>query len=270
MNNILEVGGLTVRVKEKRQSRTLVENVMFSVRPGRCLGILGESGSGKSMTCKAITGLLDSSFQVSGQALFNGKKLIGMDAETLRRIRGREICMILQNPMNCFDPLHRMGKQMAEGFEAHTALPRAEVRQKCVATLENMRIRNPEEVLMKYPHQLSGGMLQRVMIGLALIMEPKLIIADEPTTAIDSITQYSIVEELKMIKSRNGAAMIFISHDLAVISQIADEVIVMRDAKICQSGSVQDVMLHPTDEYTRFLIQKKKAVMQKFYQVVSA
>lgn len=268
MSNILEVSGLCVHLKNKKQPQSLVKDVSFAVAPSQCLGILGESGSGKSMTCKAITGLLDRSFAISGKASFDGRDLIGLDAEALRQIRGQEICMILQNPMTCFDPLNRIGQQMAEGLAAHTALTKAEIRRKCIGALENMQIRGPKEVMMKYPHQLSGGMLQRVMIGLALVMEPRLIIADEPTTAIDSITQYSVVEELKRIKQTSAAAMIFISHDLGVVSQIADEVIVMHNAGICQRGSVQEVMLHPTDDYTRFLLQKKKAVMKRFYEVL--
>lgn len=268
MSVALEVNHLNVSFKNKKQLIPLVKDVSFSVEFGKCLGILGESGSGKSMTCKAITGLLGRDFDTSGEALFEGRNLMNLKGEALRQIRGQEICMVLQNPMTCFDPLTRIGKQMMEGMKAHGTASKGDSYQKCIQALADMKIRNPEDVMMKYPHQLSGGMLQRVMIGLVLIEKPKLIIADEPTTAIDSITQYSVIEEFKKIKAQQDAAMIFISHDLGVISQIADEVIVMHDAEICQRGEVHDVMQNATNEYTKFLLEKKKEVMKRFYQIM--
>jgi len=269
MSTVLTVNNLTVKVTEKKQMKTLVADMSFTVAAGQCLGILGESGSGKSMTCKAITGLLDRSFHSDGEAIFSGSNLIGMEPNVLRKIRGKDICMILQNPMTSFDPLCRIGAQMAEGMAAHTELSKVSIKERCFSILDRMQIRNPEEVLLKYPHQLSGGMLQRIMIGMALVMEPKLLIADEPTTALDSITQYSVVEEFKKIKENNRVGMIFISHDLGVLSQIADDVIVMHNAKIMQRGKTKAVMTNPGDEYTKFLLAKKKAVMQKFYQVLN-
>ncbi|MDR1655987.1 MAG: ABC transporter ATP-binding protein [Deltaproteobacteria bacterium] len=247
----------------------MVDNVSFSVDEGECLGILDESGSGKSMTCKAFLRLLDRSFEVDGTARFGEKELLSISGEEIRRLRGSQISMILQNPMACFDPLYRIGDQMAEGFFEHTSLGRGKIRTKCAETLELMRIQNHDDVLEKYPHQLSGGMLQRVMIGLALAMEPALIVADEPTTAIDSITQYEILQEFLRIKNECRTAMIFISHDLGVISQIADRVIVMHDAKITQSGTMLDVLNNPADAYTNFVIEKKMAVMNKFLQIMN-
>lgn len=268
MNSVLDVQHLSVRFCRDREKFTLVDDVSFSVAEGECLGILGESGSGKSMTCKAFMRLLDGSFEVEGRAKFNGQELLSLSSEEIRRLRGQRICMILQNPMVCFDPLYRIGEQMGEGFAEHTLLRRTEIAAKCLETLELMHIKNPEEVLEKYPHQLSGGMLQRVMIGLALSMEPALIVADEPTTAIDSITQYEILKEFMRIKCECRTAMIFISHDLGVISQVADHVIVMHQARITQSGQARDILNHPEDAYTRFLIDKKMVVMEKFRQVM--
>ena len=167
-----------------------------------CLGILGESGSGKSMTVKSVLGLLDKNFQVSGSAIFDGQDLLKETKEELRRLRGSRITMVLQNPMTCFDPLYRIGNQMAETFATHTSWNVQEIRSRCLEILDQMRIRNGEEVLEKYPHQLSGGMLQRIMIGIAMALQPELLIADEPTTAIDAITQYEILEEFIRIKSR--------------------------------------------------------------------
>lgn len=267
-SSILEIQNLSVHLRRERKKITLVNDVSFSVSAGECLGILGESGSGKSMTCKAFMRLLDGSFEVEGRARFDAKELLHLSGEEMRSMRGKRICMILQNPMVCFDPLYRIGEQMSEGFAEHTSLRRPEIVAKCLETLKLMRIKNPEEVLEKYPHQLSGGMLQRVMIGLALSMEPALIVADEPTTAIDSITQYEILREFMRIKRECRTAMIFISHDLGVISQVADRVIVMHRARITQSGPVRDILTRPEGAYTRFLIDKKMVVMEKFMRVM--
>lgn len=266
MSAVLELDNLSVQLRTGAKS-TLVDNVSFAVEPGRCLGILGESGSGKSMTCKAFMGLLDSSLAVSGRAVFEGRDLLSLSREQLRQLRGNRIGMILQNPMSCFDPLYRIGRQMAEGIAEHSRLTRTQIRTKCLETLELMRIRNPEEVMAKYPHQLSGGMLQRVMIGLALIMRPSLIIADEPTTAIDSITQYEIIDEFIRIKKEYGTAMIFISHDLGVISKLADSAVVMHEAKIKRRGTVREIIADPGDAYTTFLIEKKMTVMDRFIKI---
>ena len=211
---ILRVDGLNVELKIRNKQKKLVENVSFEVEPGQCLGILGESGSGKSMTVKAILGLLDRQFRIEGQAWFEGKDLCRAGRDELRRLRGQKIGMVLQNPMTCFDPLYRIGSQMAETFAAHTDWDRAKIREISLEVLEKMRIHNPEEVLGQYPHQLSGGMLQRIMIGLALAMKPALLVADEPTTAIDAITQAEILKEFQRIKEESHTAMIFISHDL--------------------------------------------------------
>jgi nickel transport system ATP-binding protein len=269
MNVVLDVRSLSVRFLQEKQRFTLVDDVSFSVAEGECLGILGESGSGKSITCKAFMRLLDNSFEVEGSARFEETDLLSISNEKMRQLRGKRICMILQNPMNCFDPLCRIGAQMEESFAEHLTLGRREIRAKCIETLQSMQIRNPEEVLEKYPHQLSGGMLQRVMIGLALSMEPSLIIADEPTTAIDSITQYEIVQEFLRIKRESRTSMIFISHDMGVVSRVADYVIVMHEAKIRQSGPMRDILEKPEDDYTRFLIEKKMAVMGKFSQIMT-
>lgn len=268
---LLDVHNLTVTLQSNRGSATLVHDASFSVQKGECLGVLGESGSGKSMMWKAFMGLLDMSgkrFNVTGRAVFDSVDILSLPGSTMRRLRGSRICVILQNPMTCFDPLCRIGYQMAEGMAERLRLSRWDVRKKCVETLESMRIVNPEEVLEKYPHQLSGGMLQRVMTGLALSMKPDLIIADEPTTAIDSVTQFQVIEEFKRIKECHGVAMIFISHDIGVVAKLADEVIVMRDSVITQRGTTRDVIEHPTDPYTRFLLDKKMAVTDRFVRMM--
>lgn len=268
MEAVLKVKNLTVEHRSKKSSATIVHGIDFEVMPGQCLGILGESGSGKSMSLKGIMGLLGQDFSVTGEAIFGGENLIGKSREQLRKIRGKRIGMILQNPMTCFDPLYRIDEQLGETYREHTNLSKVEILEKSVEILESMRISNPKEVLKKYPHQLSGGMLQRIMIGLAMSMEPDLIIADEPTTAIDAITQYEIMKEFVRIKKHYKTSMIFISHDLGVISAISDEVLVMNQGNVADRGTFNQIYENPQDDYTRLLVGKKKAVMEKYHQAV--
>ena len=268
MSAILKVENLNVTLQHRRVSKKLVEDVSFEVRPGECLGILGESGSGKSMTVKSVLGLLDKNFQVSGSAIFDGQDLLKETKEELRRLRGSRITMVLQNPMTCFDPLYRIGNQMAETFATHTSWNAQEIRTHSLEILEQMRIRNGEEVLEKYPHQLSGGMLQRIMIGIAMALQPELLIADEPTTAIDAITQYEILEEFIRIKKQKNTAMLFITHDLGAISRVADRILVMNSGHVVDSGSFDHILKHADDPYTRMLVEKRSAVMHRYRQIL--
>ena len=268
MSAILKVENLNVTLQHRRVSKKLVEDVSFEVRPGECLGILGESGSGKSMTVKSVLGLLDKNFQVSGSAIFDGQDLLKETKEELRRLRGSRITMVLQNPMTCFDPLYRIGNQMAETFATHTSWNAQEIRSRCLESLDQMRIRNGEEVLEKYPHQLSGGMLQRIMIGIAMALQPELLIADEPTTAIDAITQYEILEEFIRIKKQKNTAMLFITHDLGAISKVADRILVMNSGHVVDSGSFDHILKHADDPYTRMLVEKRSAVMHRYRQIL--
>ena len=268
MSAILKVENLNVTLRHRRVSKKLVEDVSFEVHPGECLGILGESGSGKSMTVKSVLGLLDKNFQVSGSAIFDGQDLLKESREELRRLRGSRITMVLQNPMTCFDPLYRIGNQMAETFATHTSWNVQEIRSRCLEILDQMRIRNGEEVLEKYPHQLSGGMLQRIMIGIAMALQPELLIADEPTTAIDAITQYEILEEFIRIKKQKNTAMLFITHDLGAISKVADRILVMNSGHVVDSGSFDHILKHADDPYTRMLVEKRSAVMHRYRQIL--
>ena len=268
MSAVLKVENLNVTLTYRKASKKLVEDVSFEVHPGECLGILGESGSGKSMTVKSILGLLDKNFQVSGSAVFDGHDLLKESKEELRRLRGSRITMVLQNPMTCFDPLYRIGNQMAETFAAHTAWNAQEIRTCCLKILDQMQILNGEEVLEKYPHQLSGGMLQRIMIGIAMALQPELLIADEPTTAIDAVTQYEILEEFVRIKKNKNTAMLFITHDLGAISKVADRILVMNSGQIVDSGDFEHIRNHPNDPYTRLLIEKRSAVMCHYRDIL--
>lgn len=268
MSAVLKAENLNVTLINRKMSKKLVENVNFEIHPGECLGILGESGSGKSMTVKAMLGLLDKNFQISGNAVFHGKNLLQASKEELRRLRGNRITMVLQNPMTCFDPLYRIGSQMAETFAAHTTWTTQEIHSQCLEILEQMRIQNGEEVLEKYPHQLSGGMLQRIMIGIAMALQPELLIADEPTTAIDAITQYEILEEFVRIKKENHTAMLFITHDLGAISKVADHILVMNSGRVVDSGSFEHILTHANDSYTRMLVEKRSDVMRRYCQIL--
>ena len=268
MKPAIKVEDLCVDLVTRRQKKRIVDHVEFEVYPGECLGILGESGSGKSMSIKAMLGLLDKNFSVSGHAWFGGKDLLKESGESMRKIRGSEIAVVLQNPMTCFDPLYRIGSQIGETFATHTDWNANEIREKSLETLERMRIRNPEEALQKYPHQLSGGMLQRIMIGIAMALKPALLIADEPTTAIDSITQYEILEEFVRIKKEHDTAMIFITHDLGAISKVADDLVVMNSGTIADRGSFSHILHHASDPYTRLLVEKRSAVMKKYRESI--
>lgn len=268
MTPVLELKELYVSLRQHRRNIELVKGVSFSVEPGECLGILGESGSGKSMSMKAAMGLLDKGFRIFGSVRFQGEELLGKSAEELRRLRGGKVGIILQNPMTCFDPLYRIGFQIAETFTAHSNWGATEIRRRSLDMLDKMRIRNPKEVLEKYPHQLSGGMLQRIMIGIATSMQPALLIADEPTTAIDAITQFEILDELLRIKRQHQTAMVFISHDLNAISRVADRIAVLNQGQVVDRGSFQHILRHANDPYTKLLVEKRTAVMSKYRTVL--
>lgn len=268
MTPVFELNHLQVSLRGKKRNTDLVKGVSFSVKQGECLGILGESGSGKSMSIKAAMGLLDKNFVVSGSAKFQGDELVGKNAEQLRRLRGGQVGIVLQNPMTCFDPLYRIGNQIAETFAAHQKWDDGEIKERSIEMLDKMQIRNPEEALEKYPHQLSGGMLQRIMIGIVMSMEPSLLIADEPTTAIDAITQFDILNEFAVIKQKHKTAMIFISHDLNAVSQIADKIVVLNQGTVVDQGDFHHIIHHAADPYTRLLIEKRTDVMRKYRQAL--
>ena len=268
MKPAIKVEDLCVDLVTRRQKKRIVDHVEFEVYPGECLGILGESGSGKSMSLKAVLGLLDKNFQVSGQAVFDDKNLIDAPGEELRKLRGNQIGMVLQNPMTCFDPLYRIGSQMAETFAMHTDWNGEKIRSVSLEVLDQMRIHDGAEVLEKYPHQLSGGMLQRIMIGIAMALSPELLIVDEPTTAIDAITQYEILEEFERIKREKKTAMIFITHDLGAISKVADRIMVMNSGQIVDQGDFHHILHHAKDPYTRLLVEKRMAVMDRYRDIL--
>lgn len=185
----------------------------------------------------------------------------------MRHIRGKEICMILQNPMTSFDPLYTVENQMIETFLEHKKITKDEAKNLAKESLEKMRLKDIENILKKYPHELSGGMLQRIMIAIAIALKPKLIIADEPTTAIDSLNQKDILEEFIILKKEVNASLIFVTHDLGILSYIADNLIVLKDGEIVESGTTKEIISNFKHEHTKFLIETRRALMDKFKKV---
>ena len=257
-----------LRITDGWTHTTLVEEVNFKVARGETLGMIGESGSGKSITCKALLGLNPERLRVSGDIYFENENLMHLSQKELRSQRGKHIAMVMQHGARAFDPSAKVGKQMMETMRAHTTLTKTEVKQTLVKYMTYINLKQPEIILNAYPHMLSGGMLQRLMIALALALKPKLIIADEPTTALDTITQYDVIEAFQDIKRHFDCAMIFISHDLTVINQLADRVIVMKEGRLVESGSTEDVLHHPRHAYTKYLLSTKKKVSDHFQRVM--
>ena len=254
--NLLEVKDLTIT--DSKNGEVIVEKNNFILKNNSCLGIVGESGSGKSMTVKAILGLTNPWLKITGSAVFDGQELVGLKGNTLRKIRGRRICMIPQDAMTSFDPL--------DTFVENLGLSKEQSKELAINSLGKMLIREPEQVILKYPHQLSGGMLQRCMIAIALAMEPDIIIADEPTTALDSINQKEVVEEFVRLRELTKTSLIFISHDLGVVQHLATELLVMKDGICVESGPAEKIFRNPSDEYTKYLIDTRIHLTESFIQ----
>jgi oligopeptide transport system ATP-binding protein len=252
---LLVVRDLRVSFRTSDGALEAVKGIDFEVGKGETVAIVGESGSGKSQTVMALMGLLASNGSVTGSARYLGQELVGLKARDLDRLRGSKLTMIFQEPMTSLDPLYRIGQQMAGPLMKHGGLSRAAAREKSIALLRLTEVRNPEYRIDAYPHELSGGQRQRVMIAMALANTPDVLIADEPTTALDVTVQAKILELLAELKSRLGMAMVFISHDLNVVRRIADRVCVMRHGVIVETGRAADIFANPQHPYTRTLIE---------------
>jgi len=232
-----------------------VENVSFSVGPGKILGLVGESGSGKSMTGYSIMGLVDPPGRVvAGRILLGGKDLRALASDAMRKVRGDRVAMIFQDPMMTLNPVLRVDTQMIEAIQAHAGVSRAAALERARDALERVGIPSPQERLAAYPHQFSGGMRQRVAIAIALLNKPDLIIADEPTTALDVTIQGQILFEMQKLARESGTALIWITHDLSVIAGLADDICVMYAGRIVEQGSVDEVLDAPLHPYTHGLI----------------
>ncbi|MBT2829895.1 ABC transporter ATP-binding protein [Staphylococcus coagulans] len=242
----------------------LVHHCNFTLHRGEVIAIIGESGSGKSVTCKALLGINDRNIRMSGQVTFQDQNLHQASEQELRKIRGRRIAMIMQQGGTAFNPTFTVGTQMKMMLQQHRKMSEKEQTATLKHYFDMLGLRDFNRILKSYPHQLSGGMLQRLMIILALALKPDMIIADEPTTALDAITQYEVIEELREIKEKIGCAMLFVSHDLAVVKSIADTVLVMRHGDVVESGPAEQIFNQPQHEYTQFLIAARDRVSKHF------
>ena len=253
---LLDVNDLTVSFHTRNGVARAVDGVSFSLEAGQTLGIVGESGSGKSVCCYSLLDLIPRppGRIDAGTALFEGEDLLACTAERMAQIRGNDIAVIFQDPMTCLNPYLTVGEQLIEPLLYHRQVKRGEARQRAIDMLREVGIKNPERRYTSYPHELSGGMRQRVMIAMALIAEPKLLICDEPTTALDVTIQAQILHLIDQLQQKNNVAVIFITHDLAVVSEIADHVVVMNKGKLVEQGSAQSLLANPQDDYTRKLI----------------
>jgi peptide/nickel transport system ATP-binding protein len=248
---LLDVSGLSISFGHS----AAVKNISFQIHPGETLGLVGESGSGKSATSLALLRLLPPTAQVTGSIRFDGKDLLTLSEEGMRRHRGRDITMIFQEPMTALNPVMPVGAQIAEAVQAHhPELSRKAVKSKVLEAMHEVALPDPERRLRDYPHQFSGGQRQRILIAMAIVNRPRLLIADEPTTALDVTVQAQIISLLKDLRRTHNLSMLFISHDLAVVSQIADRVAVMQHGQILEQATTQNLFRAPQHHYTRSLL----------------
>ena len=253
---LVDVRNLSVAFGEGAEAARVVKGVSFTVGKGETVALVGESGSGKTVSAMSILRLLpNSASHPTGEILFEGKDILKMNEAQLRAIRGRRISIIFQEPMTTLNPLHTIEKQVGEIIKLHQSLSDEKTRERVIELLTKVGIRNPEKRLGAYPHQLSGGQRQRVMIAIALANKPDLLIADEPTTALDVTIQAQILELLKSLQKEMGMAMLLITHDLGIVRRMAERVYVMRNGDIVETGQAEDVFTNPKHPYTRHLLE---------------
>ncbi|MEO3791846.1 ABC transporter ATP-binding protein [Nonomuraea sp. B10E15] len=254
MSELLVVEDLTVTFPTTRGPVDVVKDVSFTVGRDETVGIVGESGSGKSMTSLAIMGLLPKGATTRGSIRLDGAEVLGASARELRRLRGDRMSMIFQDPLSSLNPYYTVGLQIEELYRAHRGGSRAAAREVVTAALRQVGLPDPERRARHYPHQFSGGQRQRIMIAMALVCSPSLLIADEPTTALDVTVQAQILRLLAELRGQSGMGMVFITHDLAVISSIATRVLVMRRGEQVEYGTAEQVFAEPRHDYTRMLL----------------
>ncbi|AWB45770.1 peptide ABC transporter ATP-binding protein [Paenibacillus sp. CAA11] len=255
MTKLLEVQNLKTSFATQAGEVQSVRGVDFTLHQGEVIGIVGESGSGKSVTAKSIIGLIRPPGKITeGQVLFQGKDLLSLSEKELRTIRGNRISMIFQDPMTSLNPVIRVGKQLTEVILRHQKVSKAEARKRAIQLLREVGIPSPEQRIDQYPHEFSGGMRQRVMIAMALSCSPELLIADEPTTALDVTIQAQILELMKQLKEQTQTAIMLITHDLGVVAQVCTKVIVMYGGLIMEEGTVEEIFEHPLHPYTQGLL----------------
>jgi len=254
MSNLLEVKELTVDFDTTNGLFRAVDNISFKIDTGECIGIAGESGSGKTQTFFSITGILSDNGRANGIANFNNCNLLSLSEKELSRIRGKEIGFIFQDPMTSLTPHMTIGNQLIEVSIYHENSTKSDALKKAKNVLDIVKLPRIDNLMNKYPHELSGGMRQRVMIGMSIMCDPKLIIADEPTTALDVTTQKDILKIFNDLKLHKNITLALISHDIGVINEVSDNIIVMNDGKIVETGICEEVLKNPQDKYTQHLL----------------
>ena len=253
--SLLQVKNLVVEFPNRRGTLRAIDGISFDIAPGEILGVVGESGAGKSLTGASIIGLLEPPGRIaSGEVMLEGQRIDNLNNDQLRHIRGRKIGAIFQDPLTSLNPLYSVGRQLTETIQAHLPVSNADARKRAIDLLKDTGIPAAEQRIDHYPHQFSGGMRQRVVIALALAAEPKLIVADEPTTALDVSIQAQIISLLKSICKNRGAAVMLITHDMGVIAETCDRVAVMYAGRIVEVGPVHEVINHPAHPYTAGLM----------------
>src|SRR5699024_2045304 len=261
MNTLLEVNDLEVKFKSSQQELKALKNISFSVKKGETVCIVGESGSGKSITSLSLMRLLPRNGQISnGSIKFKENDIVQETEKTLEKIRGKEISMIFQEPMTALNPTFTVGYQLKEPLVTHQRLSKSEAKKKSIIMLEKVGIPNPKEKLNVYPHELSGGMRQRIMIAMALSCEPSLLIADEPTTALDVTIQAQILNLIEELKQQMEMGIVFVTHDMGVVAEIADRVVVMYAGEIIENGDVKNIFNNPSHPYTQKLLASVPAI----------
>lgn len=266
---MLEIQDL--HVKFHNRDREAVSGVSLTIQDGEILGLVGESGSGKSVTAMSVAGLLPrKQCDYTGRILLDGQELLHADRSVLREIQGAEIGVVFQEPQSCMDPLMKIGPQVEETLRIHTQMPKEERHQRAMAAMAAAELPDPEGICDKYPHELSGGMLQRAMIAAAIVNRPKLLLLDEPTTALDVTIQAQVLDLLRSLKDQINSSIMFITHDLGVIAEMADYVVVMYAGRIVEKGTVQEIFAHPAHPYTIGLMASKPVVgkqVDKLYAI---
>lgn len=258
---ILEVINLDVTLKNGNK---LIDNISFSLKENTILGIIGESGSGKSITTKAILKLLNGNkFNLSGKILLDGEDIITYTEKQMQKVRGEKISVILQNPMTSLNPLTKIGNQMIETLKFHYKINKKTAYNMAFNALLLMNFENVERVMKSYPYELSGGMLQRVVIAITLSLKPKILIADEPTTALDVDTRDIIIQEILKLKNKFGISIMYITHENEIIKNISDEIVVLKNGKIIEQGTKEKLIKSPKEQYTKALLEEKMDFKEK-------
>lgn len=268
---MLEVNHLSISFSDRGVLEEAVRDVTFSMKSGEILGIVGESGSGKTLTALTIAGLMKTNASLDGgEILLEGKDLLHLSKKEWREYQGNQISMIFQEPMTALNPTMKIGRQVEEALLLHTKLSKSERKKRALEALEDVELENAEAIYQKFPHELSGGMRQRAMIASAIIGRPKLLIADEPTTALDVNTQEGIIQLLKKLNHKYGVGILFISHNLRVVKSLCENVLVMKDGSIIERGRADEIFENPKEAYTKQLIHAipTRTTHNKYYELL--